>query len=224
MSESYSATEAAAARLYERLPFMTKGIIALDADGVLLDYGSAYAGAWKKAFGVCPAERDPLAYWPIDRWDVERVEGERLDLFRRAFDDEFWSSISPVPGAIEACHKLATAGYELVCVTALPEEFRAARERNLRVHGFPIDLVHATDSVATAASPKADTLNVLKPTAFVDDYLPYFLGVDSAIHRALILRGVTGSPNTGELLVHTDSRHADLLAFANWWLERVIDK
>lgn len=115
---------------------MTKGIIALDADGVLLDYGLAYASAWQKAFGTYPGERDPLAYWPIDRWEVERVEGDRLDLLRRAFDNEFWSSIPPVPGAIEACHKLAAAGYELVCVTALPAEFRAAREHNLRLHGF----------------------------------------------------------------------------------------
>jgi beta-phosphoglucomutase-like phosphatase (HAD superfamily) len=55
---------------------MTKGIIALDADGVLLDYGLAYASAWQKAFGTYPGERDPLAYWPIDRWEVERVEGD----------------------------------------------------------------------------------------------------------------------------------------------------
>jgi len=203
---------------------MAIGIIALDADGVLLDYGLAYASAWQKAFGAYPGERDPLAYWPIDRWDVERVEGESLDLLRRAFDDEFWSSIPPVPGAVEACHKLTASGYELICVTALPQEFRAARERNLKLHGFPIELVHATDNTTTFASPKADTLNALKPIAFVDDYLPYFNGVAPTIHRALILRGVTGSPNTGELLVHTDSQHADLLAFASWWSERVVDK
>ena len=28
---------------------MTKGIIALDADGVLLDYNLAYASAWERA-------------------------------------------------------------------------------------------------------------------------------------------------------------------------------
>lgn len=113
----------------------------------------------------------------------------------------------------QPCH----GGIRTGCVTALPEEFRVAREHNLRLHGFPIDLVHATDNVATPASPKADTLNALKPVAFVDDYLPYFVGVDASIHRALIMRGATGSPNTGELLVHTDSRHPNLLAFAQWW-------
>lgn len=197
---------------------MTNPVIALDADGVLLDYGLAYAGAWQKAFGVYPRERDASAYWPLDRWEVERVSGERLDLLRRAFDDDFWCSIPAVEGAVEACQLLSASGHELVCVTALPEEYRAARERNLHAHGFPIDLVHATDNVATEASPKADTLNALKPVAFVDDYLPYFRGVDPTIHRALILRGIAGSPNVGEGLVHTDSQHIDLNAFATWWV------
>lgn len=195
-----------------------KGIIALDADGVLLDYGLAYAGAWQKAFGQLPRERDPLAYWPIDRWEVERLADERLDILRRCFDEEFWCGIPPVPGAVEACHLLTAAGFELVCVTALPEEFRSARERNLRAHGFPIDMVHATDNIAPGGhSPKAETLHRLRPVAFVDDYLPYLIGIDSSIHRALIMRAATGSPNVGEALRFADSQHADLLAFAKSW-------
>lgn len=196
-----------------------KGIIALDADGVLLDYGLAYAGAWQRAFGNYPRERDSLAYWPVDRWDVERVEGPRLDTLRRCFDEEFWCAIPAVPGSVEACHLLTEAGFELVCVTALPEAFRAARERNLREHGFPIHMVHATDNAAIdERSPKAETLHRLRPLAFVDDYLPYLIGVDGSIHRALIMRGQTGSPNQGEAMRHVDSQHADLLGFAKWWI------
>lgn len=77
-----------------------KGIIALDADGVLLDYGLAYAGAWQKAFGQSPRERDPLAYWPIDRWDVARLTGDRLDRLRGCFEEDFWCSIPSMPGAV----------------------------------------------------------------------------------------------------------------------------
>lgn len=55
---------------------MAKSIIALDADGVLLDYNLAYAGAWARAFGAYPAQKDPLAYWAMDRWQVERLAGE----------------------------------------------------------------------------------------------------------------------------------------------------
>ena len=198
---------------------MAKPVIALDADGVLLDYSLAYAGAWQRAFGRRPALRDPAAYWPIDRWEVERLEdNERLAQLRLAFDDEFWGGIPAIAGAVDACVALAAAGYDLVCVTALPEVYRAARQRNLRAHGFPIEVVHATDNVLTEASPKADTLNALAPVAFVDDYLPYFLGVSPMIHRALVLREPSGSPNVGDLLVHTDSQHADLASFARWWL------
>ena len=107
-----------------------------------------------------------------------------------------------------------------MCVTALPEVYRAARQRNLRAHGFPIEVVHATDNVLTEASPKADTLNALAPVAFVDDYLPYFLGVSPLIHRALVLREPSGSPNVGDLLVYTDSQHTDLASFARWWLAK----
>ena len=62
-------------------------IMALDCDGVLLDYNLAYAGAWERAFGVYPREMDPQAYWPMDRWGVERLSGERLG---RKLEYQFW--------------------------------------------------------------------------------------------------------------------------------------
>jgi hypothetical protein len=33
---------------------MRKGLIALDADGVLLDFHLGYADAWRRAFGEAP--------------------------------------------------------------------------------------------------------------------------------------------------------------------------
>jgi beta-phosphoglucomutase-like phosphatase (HAD superfamily) len=56
---------------------MTRPILALDADGVLVDLHAAYATAWRQAFGVALIEQDPQAYWPMDRWGVGRLEGER---------------------------------------------------------------------------------------------------------------------------------------------------
>lgn len=75
--------------------------IALDADGVLLDYHQAYADAWGRAFGERPALRDPQAYWPIDRWNVQRVSGAQLERLRACFDDAFWGSIPALPGALD---------------------------------------------------------------------------------------------------------------------------
>ncbi len=199
---------------------MARGLIALDADGVLLDFHLGYAGAWQRAFGAMPRERDPLAYWPIDRWDVERLEdSDKRSHFRAHFDELFWSSVPAIDGAVDACHRLHDAGFDLVCVSALEAEHEAARLRNLRDHGFPIERVIATGNAAGDRSPKADAIAQLAPQAFVDDYLPYFLGIADGVHRALVMRAPNGSPNVGVELPRVHSRHDDLRAFASCWLE-----
>lgn len=192
--------------------------IALDADGVLLDYSSAYADAWAKAFGERPALRDPEAYWPIDRWAVARLHGERLATFRAAFDEQFWSTVPAIAGAVEACQRLVDAGYRLVCISAMEGAFAAARRRNLEALGFPIAEVIATSADASQVSPKAVALAKLRAVAFVDDYLPYHRGIMPPVHKALILRESNGSPNVGPELACVDSQHADLGAFTDWWL------
>ena len=130
-----------------------KPIIALDADGVLLDYGLAYASVWERAFGHRPVERDKDAYFPYHRWAVEFLEGERLATLRACMDEQFWSCVPPLKHTVEACHRLHDAGYELVCVSALAPQFEAARLRNLRDAGFPIERVIATGVAAGARSP-----------------------------------------------------------------------
>jgi phosphoglycolate phosphatase-like HAD superfamily hydrolase len=197
-----------------------KPIIALDADGVLLDYHQAYRQAWHQAFGVLPELRDALAYWPIDRWSVRCLDGDELKNFRQCFDRQFWTTIPAINGAIDATLKLHDAGYELVCVSAIDTHFKTARLQNLRDLGFPIERLFATSEPATKnTSPKTNALNALRPVAFVDDYLPYFSGISSSIHRALILREPNGSPNIGDELEGVDSQHNDLSAFAQCWIK-----
>lgn len=193
-------------------------VLALDADGVLLDYNLAYAGAWQRTFGRQPALRNPNAYWAADRWDVELLSGEALRRFRAAFDAQFWSALPAMPGALAACQQLVAAGFELVCLTALRPQFAQARIGNLQVHGFPIERVIATGSDASIGSSKATALAQLKPLAFVDDYLPNFAGMSEGIHGALVLREPDGSPNCGPALQQLHSTHASLATFAHWWL------
>lgn len=199
---------------------MARPLIALDADGVLLDFHLGYASAWQRAFGHAPAERDPQAYWPIDRWDVERLDAARRVQFRAAFDEHFWTTVPAIDGAVDACLRLVNAGFDLVCVSALELEFEAARLRNLRDLGFPIERVIATGNAAGERSPKADAIDVLQPVAFVDDYLPYLRGVPGHVHTALVLRAPNGSPNTGPDLALARSVHDDLASFADHWLAR----
>ncbi len=197
---------------------MSKPIIALDADGVLLDYHVAYRNAWHKAFSHLPTLKDPNAYWPIDRWDVRKLEGVELAYFRRFFNEEFWGTIPAVEGAIQACNQLHVAGFELICVSAIESKFESARLENLMNLGFPIQRVIATSGITGAMSPKAAALRLLNPLVFADDFLPYHRGVPPSTHRALITRETNGTPNVGDELDNIDSSHQNLLAFSNWWL------
>jgi hypothetical protein len=199
---------------------MASRTMALDCDGVLLDYDLAYAGAWQRAFGEYPREVEPQAYWPLQRWGVRRVVGEDLERFRAAFDERFWSGLPAIPGARQACERLREAGYQLACVTALPPHLADARAQNLRSLGFPAMRVVTTGYTRGEVSPKAAALAALSPVAFVDDYLPYLYGVDRSIHCALIMRGPVGTPNAGPRLALAHSQHADLAGFASWWLGR----
>ena len=51
--------------------------MAIDADGVLLNYHAAYGLAWKRAFGEMPEIRNANAYWPMEYWKVERLSGAK---------------------------------------------------------------------------------------------------------------------------------------------------
>ena len=199
---------------------MARPLIALDADGVLLDFHLGYAGAWARAFGSRPAERDRS---PTGRSTAGRSSGSTRSgacTSARHFDEQFWSSVPAIEGALDACHRLHDAGYDLVCVSALDLEHESARLRNLRDHGFPIERVIATGNAPGERSPKADAIAELGPEAFVDDYLPYLRGLPGHVHTALVLRAPNGSPNEGAELSLARSVHDDLPGFADFWLKR----
>lgn len=199
---------------------MKKPTIALDADGVLLDYSLAYAHAWQRAFGILPQEVDPQAYWPMHRWGVDLLTGERRQQLKDCMDETFWSTIPALDKAVEACHRLHDAGFHLVCVTALQPQFEQARLRNLCDLGFPIETVIATGGDVSGRSPKANAVDQLAPVAFVDDYLPYFKGIRSDVHLALVHRGRNGTPNIGPDLDAVHSQHESLWEFSEWMLKQ----
>jgi phosphoglycolate phosphatase-like HAD superfamily hydrolase len=198
---------------------MDRPIIALDADGVLLDLHAGYALAWHWAFGEVLSERDPQAYWPTARFGVEGIDAEQRLLLREQFQRvELWESLPAIDGAVRACHRLHDAGFELVCVTALESRYHAARTRNLKTLGFPIRKVVTTGHTEGDRSPKADAIEALRPVAFVDDYAAYLRGLPAWVHAALVLRAPNGSPNVGDDLKLASSIHQDLADFTNHWL------
>lgn len=198
---------------------MTSNLITLDGDGVLLDYNEAYGRTWERAFGTTLQVQDESAYYAHDRWGVPWIGDDELEYLQSFMDEEFWSTIPALPGAVPACRDLAHAGHTLVCVSALPSRFEKARLDNLRALGFPIGRVYATPAEGSVRSPKATAIRMLQPLVFVDDYLPYFRSMPDTVHKALILRQPTGSPNFATKdAPEVTSRHHDLPAFVSWWL------
>lgn len=204
-------------------PVHKRPIIALDVDGVLLDYSSAYALAWQRAFGEHPTEVNPHAFWPHERWGIPWLEGEQLVQFKAQFDEAFWSTLPALPGAVEACHQLVDAGYELIAVTAIDSQWLRARMKNLQLHGFPILQVIATGgAIPDQPNPKAEVINRIRPAIFVDDYPPYLEGIHTDVHKVLIYPPQRGG-NADQQIGLFESRHPTLGLFAQEWLIRSVN-
>lgn len=88
-------------------------------------------------------------------------------------------------GAAKAYH-LVDIGFELVCVSAIKQQFHSARLQNLSSCGFSIQQLIATENEVTAVSSKAAVLQKIIPVALVDDYPPNAKDLASGIHTALI--------------------------------------
>lgn len=199
-------------------------VIALDVDGVLLDYAHGYSRVWEQTFNEKVSLVNPGAYWPMERYGLRFLKGQDLKRFNSNFDHEFWSSLPALPGAVDAVKSLKEYGFRVVCVSALKEEFANARAENLRKHGFLIDELIATGGMQEEhQSPKALALSKINAKVFVDDYAPYFKGVDkqTGIHLALIDRQSENSPNQHHKQhLPIDSLHSDIVDFSNFWLKR----
>ena len=155
-------------------------LICLDCDGVLLDYNLAYASQWERVFGYYPKEKDPKGFFPLERWNIPMFDDEQKKQWNDHSDFHFWSTMSPIPGALESCQRLVDYGYDLVCVSAIDPKHLEARKKNLLDLGFPLKDVIATGRTAEG-NPKARIINELSPAFFVDDHLPYFKGIQSHV-------------------------------------------
>jgi phosphoglycolate phosphatase-like HAD superfamily hydrolase len=197
-------------------------LIALDADGVLIDYHEGYAQAWERAFGHRPALRNAEGYHPMDYWNVPTLNRKELEHLRlHGFTEQTWRNMPAIPGAVAACRELQQAGYSLVCVTALEPSFEEARTYNLRTLGFHFDSVHAVGA-RDAGNPKRERIKALKPAAFVDDYLGFLQNLPPNTWRALIRGRPHNSPNLDRSLSPPDSTHVSLAEFSKYWLTRAL--
>jgi phosphoglycolate phosphatase-like HAD superfamily hydrolase len=135
-------------------------------------------------------------------------------------------------GALEACHLLYAAGYELVCVTQLRQCFIEHRLENFRLHGFPIDRIISTrcDKEDPSNNPKKEAIEQLHPIIFVDDKKRNFKDIKGVRTKFVFIdHELDGDPHRDED-IHYDAKYPNLLAFVKDflkdevnWAERPID-
>lgn len=205
---------------------MNSNVIVLDCDGVLKNYHSSYPKVWKKAFGEDLPVVNQKSYFAHKMYgldfDYHHIGGNNdiANKFFEAFGPDIWEDMDPLPGAIDACNRLVDAGFELVCVSSMPNdnEIVKARLRGFKKHGFPIDRLVSTGG-KLGFNPKVDTIIELNPIAFVDDLCSNFLGIPDTIHKALIHLDHDDSPNIRYLDIAT-TQHENLTEFVEVYLSR----
>lgn len=190
-------------------------LISLDCDGVLTDYLHGIPRAWEAEFGTKVSARKLGYYSASNVYGLDLTDPEVDERFFSSLGHEFWSDMPALPGALEACRILVDKGYDLVCVTAMPNRFESSRASNLKRLGFPIQRVFAQERKDGEANPKLHRLSELAPRAFVDDLLENFQGLNSGIHKAWLDAGHIDSPNRPHV-EHGwhDAVHPNLLDFA----------
>jgi len=110
---------------------------------------------------------------------------------------------------------LHEAGFELVCVSSMPQRFQESRLQNLQDLGIPIERIFATGRDEDGNNPKKDIIHELAPVFFVDDLLENFRDIHDAVHKVWIDYGKKDSPNIEVVSqgLH-NSTHGSLLSFA----------
>lgn len=124
-------------------------------------------------------------------------------------------------GALEACLLLDQNGYELVCVTAMPDRFSEHRLENFRTHGFPIQkiLCASGEKDNHHHNPKRQTIEDLHPVVFVDDLRRNFKDIQG-VHTKLVFidHERCDDPNQHDNIYY-DVKYPSLLEFAKDFLK-----
>jgi Predicted sugar phosphatases of the HAD superfamily len=163
-------------------------ILALDVDGVVLDYLGGFV-PWLESRGYTPTRRPH----EVDAWDLSQLVGcsreEMAGLIREFAVTESFGSLSPIPGVVEAIASLRSdfQGLRIVCITSAGSSPITAnlRRANLERLGLAVDDV----VVLPLQASKRLCLEALPPgSVFVDDLLDHVIEAELVGLSAILFR------------------------------------
>lgn len=160
-------------------------IIALDVDGVLLDYADALDRFMAEKFPEWFKGPKTDIYELHKRYDIPPMYMHAIaDLFA---ESERFHTLAPYKNAIPNVRKLYEAGHRIVAVTACldSEITKRLRYDNLKMHfGNAISEIHYVG----VHGSKSDILHKIKPDVFVDDLINHLNGAPESTSKYLMLQ------------------------------------
>lgn len=196
---------------------MNNNLIAVDCDGVLLDYNKAFGEIYKLTFGVNLNVKNVNSYHAHNYYDlgVDFYKEENKSRFFNTFNAHGWSSMPACDGAVEAINSLSSAGYKIAVITSMPQEFAEARMDNLRQLGFMVDSLFASGRTSTSTNPKAKFLLNLHPLVFVDDLIDNFLDIETLQTKKILIDNKShDSPNLLKDIRSVDEKYGNIKEFS----------
>lgn len=186
------------------------GTVALDCDGVLLDFLAKFQEIGTYALGR-PLKEVENAYDLSKRYGLTDLEHKHV---HKVFVQENgWSSLPPLPGAIDAARELQDAGHRVIVVTAIDEVFKTRRMDNFKKYGFVPDAIYCVG--AGSGHTKGEAYTAEQPHAIVDDRLVYLKEAQTLIksHQPELVWINDTIPQHGHL---PDFVHHEIEALHHW--------
>ncbi len=165
---------------------MTKPIMLIDCDMVLLNFNKAIANAYKDKFNKELKLVDPQAFKAIKMYGLDALPPEEQTFMKTVTDDpKFWQTMPPMDGAVEFSQKLAEH-FELVILTSMPVRFEEDRMKNLQDLGMPISRVVAVARI-NDENPKKALAQGIGAVLFIDDLAHNFTGLNDIDTKLVLL-------------------------------------
>lgn len=194
-------------------------IIALDVDGVLLDFMNPFDIAAKEVFG-CKINKDRNEHG-MEQYDLLQRASINQDQLFEIFDymikTKMYSKFPALPGAVEAIAKIQAAGFDIYNVTAIPDGVRDQRLKNLQdaLNFKPKEII-----CVGMGKSKKEALEELRPQIFIDDRLHYLEEVPFIYHLGWIDR----KEHQGDCRATVDAHSHSILDWTDNHLARVTKK
>jgi FMN phosphatase YigB (HAD superfamily) len=160
--------------------------IALDVDGVLLDFTRACDEYVKKNLGIEPIKK-------LDGFNLNFIsmktryglgsDEDVLILLDKMVADGFYKNIPALDGVKEAVDKIKSLDYKIIVITAIHDGAKNDRLENLK---NILNLVPDEIYCVGMGKSKSQIIKEVHPDIFVDDRMKYLKGGDKVFHSVWV--------------------------------------